>query len=105
MTANPRALLIARLTALLLLGLAAGTVGRLLVELTLNPEMWSDAWQRREGGPIAIAAQLVGHWFETLTDRYLWLGRGPKLVAAIIGLLLLIRTRWCLHRLPEGLLR
>ncbi len=80
------------------MGLGAGATGRLVAWLAFDPEMWSEAWEGREGGPLAIIASLVVHWFDVLTSRGPWVESGPGLVGAISGVLLLVRTRWCLAR-------
>ncbi len=105
MKATPRTLLIARAIAILLLGLGAGPTARLIVYLVFDPDMWSDIWARRSGGPIAIVANLLLPWLEVLVAPYFWATSGPPFVAAIAGAVLLFRTRFSLRHCPAWVMR
>lgn len=99
MNPKPRTLLIARLCGVLLIGLGAAATARLIVRLVLDPEVWVDAWDGREGGPLAIIGQVVTHWCDVLTSRGMW--DGAPLIGTISGGLILLRTRWCLRRVQK----
>ncbi len=105
MKPTPRALLGARAIAILLLGLGAGPTARLTAYMVLDPDMWSDVWERRAGGPIAIVTNLLLPWLEVLMARYFWATSGPPFVAAIAGAVILFRTRFSLRHCPAWVLR
>lgn len=105
MKTPPRTLLLTRLCAVLLLGLGTVAVGRLGALLVIDIGTWGDVWALRQSGPLGMAARLVTHWFEILTARETWMRSGPGLIAATVGVAVLLRTRWWLGVLPRWVLR